>query len=142
MKLLINLSGQNYFIPWSDSPDFTGFDPAIEQEWNRMQSEGIEFNVYPDSVVPPDWDGFNTYILSDDNFNNAVLACSTVKPAISATIATAMLKYQTDGSNLFPGIFETFCQAANITAEQRTIWANASTGFNLPAAFISLVRGE
>jgi hypothetical protein len=141
MKLLINLSGQNYFIPWSDSPDFAGFDPAVEQEWNRMQSEGIEFNVYPDLVSPPDWDGFNTYILSDDNFNNAILDCSTVKPAISATIATAMLKYQTDGSNLFQGIFEAFCQAANITAEQRTIWANASTAFNLPAAFISLVRG-
>ena len=142
MKLLISLSGQDYYVPWSDSPDFTGFDPTVKQEWDRIQSEGIEFSLFPDSFFPPDWDSFNTYILSDDDFNNAVLACSTVKPAISATIATAMLKYQTEGSSLFQGIFETFCQAANITAEQRTIWVNAIEGFNLPPAFISLIRGQ
>ena len=142
MKLLISLSGQDYFIPWSDSPDFTGFDPTVQQEWEQIQSEGIEFALFPDSSSPPDWDSFNTYILSDDDFNNAVLACSTVKPAISATIATAMLKYQTEGSSLFQGIFEAFCQAANITAEQKTIWANAIGIFNLPSQFIAIVRGS
>ena len=141
MKLLISLSGQDYYVPWSDSPDFTGFDTTVQQEWERIQSEGIEFSLFPDSFSPPDWDGFNTYILSDNNFNNAILACSTVKPAISATIATAMLKYQTDGSSLFQGIFEAFCQGASVTTEQRTIWANNCKSFNLPPAFVSLVRG-
>lgn len=142
MKLLISLSGQDYYVPWSDSPDFTGLDPLVQQEWERIQSEGIEFSIFPDSSSPPDWDSFNAYILSNDAFNDAVLACSTVKPAISATIATAMLKYQTEGSSLFQGIFEAFCQAANVTTEQRTIWANATKGFNLPPAFFILIQGE
>jgi len=89
----------------------------------------------------PDWDGFNTYMLTDTDFNTYYGTGLTVAPAVTTSIPTALAQVSTNDVNSFNLTFNGFCNAVSVTATHRNGWADVAESYHLPADFVSVIRG-
>jgi hypothetical protein len=96
----------------------------------------------PPPAVVPDWPGFNLAISMDTQMIQYEAAANLVHPSIVGKKDLAYSIITDKGLDNFAAIFPMFCQLANVTQEHREGWAAMAESFDLPAEFVTIVRGS
>jgi hypothetical protein len=145
-KIKIQVGTYLTFINIVDGlPNYSGVPsyalPALQQAF----ADG-NYEIVPDLepvVEPPtpNWDGFNSYMLTDTDFNTYYGTGLTVAPAVTTSIPTALAQVSTNGVNSFNLTFNGFCNAVSVTTTHRNSWADVAESYHLPADFVSVIRG-
>ena len=91
----------------------------------------------------PDWDGFNGWILVDQDFN-AVYGQAIANGAIAKANAlfVAYAQVASGSTQMFATAFNAVCEAGGATAQARMQWATQAKAMHLPATFCQLIKGN
>jgi hypothetical protein len=91
--------------------------------------------VEPEPVVMPDWDGFIQEMLTNPDFNQAIVITSQNAPALAFSFSTVFAQAATN-LPLFLGALETFKQVSAPSSTTLEDWAKLSKKYNLPSELI------
>lgn len=94
----------------------------------------------PNPVVT-DWEELVAEIMSNSEFKAAWIAASSIDPTIAWSLSTAFSMVGQGYPGNFNNIFNTMCELAQVTSEQREVWADIGATFNAPSEFLDIVRG-
>ena len=97
--------------------------------------------INPPVVVQPDWDGLNQAIMSNAEFNQAYATVMQAYPLVAAALPAALTQVASGQTSMFETTFLAMCQIAQVTSEQRGIWADIGAVYNAPQDFLDVVRG-
>jgi hypothetical protein len=113
-----------------DAPQETwGFDgETINVDWGRIPQ-------------PPNWDGLNQAIMANTEFNQAYATVMQTYPLVAAALPAALTQVASGQTSMFETTFLAMCQIAQVTPEQRAIWADIGATYNAPQDFLDIVRG-
>jgi hypothetical protein len=151
--LFLTSPGATTPIPWvNNAPDFSAFtEPTLsvlQQSWQDFVDSGVELEVIPDPapfVEPPapNWKDFNFTLFTDTNFVSYGLAAQSTNPYLVPAIVERYGQIAKIGliESGFADYWNAFCASLGVTVEHRDDWSELAEGFNLPADFISVVRG-
>lgn len=95
----------------------------------------------PQKTVVTDWEGLVAEIMSNSEFKAAWIAASSIDPTIAWSLSTAFSMVGQGYPGNFNNIFNTMCELAQVTSEQREVWADIGATFNAPSEFLDIVRG-
>ena len=101
------------------------------------QAEPINLPV----VEPPNWDGLNQAIMGNAEFNQAYATTMQTHPLVAAALPAALTQVASGQTSMFETTFLAMCQIAQVSPEQRGIWADIGATFNAPPEFLDIVRG-
>lgn len=149
--LFLTSPGATTPVPWvNNAPDFNGFtEPTLsvlQNSWQEFLNSGQELEVVPDpEPVPepttPDWDSFNAYMLSDAMFKSYRDTVRVVDGELNSALFDAYSLVDTKGTGAFSVVWTQWCVVSQITVLHKEDIANVAEGFNLPADFVSVLRG-
>lgn len=139
-------------IPWvNNAPDFSSFTnptlSVLQQSWQDFVDSGEELEVIPDPVPVveppvPDWDGFNAYMLSDHMFKSYRDTVRTADGELNSALFDAYALVATNGVAAFSLVWGgIWVPVSGITVADRENIATTAEGFNLPADFVTVIRG-
>lgn len=139
-------------VAWvNNEPDFRSFtEPTLsvlQKAWQDFLESGQELEIIPDpepilEPPTPDWDSFNTQMMSDVRFNQVYAQCLSVAPIVASALPTALDQVTSKGYSLFTIVWSQVCQLGGATTEDRQTWGGFAQINNLPAEFINILTGE
>jgi len=97
--------------------------------------------INPPVVPPTDWDGLNNSILSNTEFNQAYATTMQTHPFVAAALPAALAQVASGQTSMFETTFLAMCYIAQVSSEQRAIWADIGAAYNAPPEFLDIVRG-
>ena len=104
--------------------------------------QSVMVSLEPEAEPPaPDWDGLNTAILSNAEFNQAYATVMQIYPLVAAALPAALTQVASGQTAMFETTFLAMCQIAQVSSEQRAIWADIGATYNAPSDFLNIVRG-
>jgi hypothetical protein len=103
-------------------------------------SQAVPIN--PPVVVPTDWDGLNQAIMANAEFNQAYATVMQTYPLVAAALPAALTQVASGQTSMFETTFLAMCQIAQVSPEQRAIWADIGAAYNAPPKFLDIVRGN
>lgn len=115
---------------------------AIQAAYDAEQWEEYTPTEPEPEALEPDWDGFNLAILANPEFNAAYAVAIATFPLVAAALPAALTQVSSGSVTMFVVAFDALCQAAQVSTEQRTAWADVAVSHNLPTDFVSSVRGS
>ena len=160
-KLLYSQSTQQtYGYPRSDDQPVVGLDadflvltkietappdhdPAIQSlsSTYEVDIDALEYRQVwsvTDNLPVPNWDGFNTALLTNPEF---IAYQQAVGHPTASAVLDAYALVATGGVAAFNLVFNLFCHQGTVTPEHRTAWADIAAGLNLPTDFVEVIRG-
>jgi hypothetical protein len=90
---------------------------------------------------PPNWDGLNQAIMANAEFNQAYATTMQTHPLVAAALPAALTQVASGQTSMFETTFLAMCQIAQVSPEQRAIWADIGATYNAPPDFLDIVRG-
>jgi hypothetical protein len=123
----------------SDIP--VGVQPEIIQCIADQDYEVIPDPEPIDETPPPNWDGFNLAFSTLPSLLQAELIANQNHPSIVGKKDLAYSMISDHGVGAFSLIFPLFCQAGGVDNDTRIEWAELAMSFNMPADFVSVIRG-
>ncbi len=124
-----------------------GYTAVIVPQYNplteRLTWDGILLGVevIPPPLPTPNWPAFNLAISMDSIMIQYEVAANQVHPSIVSKKDLAYSIIQDKGLDNFAAIFPIFCQIANVAQQHRDDWADLALQYDLPAEFVTIVRG-
>jgi len=138
-------------IPWvNNAPDFSSFtNPTLsilQQSWQGFLDSGEELEIIPDPepiVEPttPDWDSFNEFMLTDPVFKSYRDIVRPIDGDLTSALFDSYELVDKNGVSAFSLVWGYWCQVSGITAEDKEAIASTTQELNLPADFVSTIRG-
>ena len=120
--------------------DYTNESESIRLICGLIHSEAyLGIPVSPPS--PPNWDGFNAYMLTDQMFKAYRDIVRPIDGDLNGALLDAYGLVSTNGVAAFDLVWGYWCQVSSITVDDRDVIANTAQSFNLPANFVSTIRG-
>lgn len=107
----------------------------------RFIVDGTTTRATTPKTVVTDWEELVAEIMSDSEFKAAWIAASSIDPTIAWSLSTAFSMVGQGYPGNFNNIFNTMCELAQVTSEQREVWADIGATFNAPSEFLDIVRG-
>ena len=98
--------------------------------------------INPPVVEPPNWDGLNQAIMGNAEFNQAYAMTMQTHPLVAAALPVALTQVASGQTSMFETTFLAMCQIAQVSPEQRAIWADIGATYNPPQDFLDIVRGN
>ena len=92
--------------------------------------------------APPDWDALNAAILLDPDWQAATAIVRAINPGLTEALPAAMTQIGSGQTAMFAFLYGQICTIAEVPPAQREAWATMAEGFNLPAEFVDIVRGD
>ena len=93
-----------------------------------------------DKPLKPNWDNFNTQMMTNPRFNQVYNQCLQVAPIVCASLPTALDQVTSKPSlSLFTLIWSQLCQIGGATAEDKIVWGEYAEANNLPQEFITIL---
>lgn len=102
------------------------------------QAEPID----PPVVEPPNWEGLVAEVMSNPEFKAAWIAAAAIDPTIAWSLPTAFEMVGQGHPGNFINLFNAICALAQVSPEQRAIWADIGAIYNAPQDFLDIVRGN
>jgi hypothetical protein len=127
----------NICIPRDDG----NVDYQEYQHWLAEENQPLPY-VPPPVVEPPDWDGLNQAIMANAEFNQAYATVMQTYPLVAAALPAALTQVASGQASMFETTFLAMCQIAQVSPEQRAIWADIGATYNAPQDFLDIVRGN
>ena len=90
---------------------------------------------------PPNWEGLVAEVMSNPDFKAAWIAAAAIDPTIAWSLPTAFGMVGQGHPGNFINLFNAICTLAQVTPEQREIWATIGATYNAPQDFLDIVRG-
>lgn len=87
----------------------------------------------------PDWDGFNTYMLSDPIFKGYRDVVRDIDGELTGALFDAYAMIDAHGINAFNNIWGVWVSVSGISEVDRGIIANTARNYNLPEAFVDII---
>ncbi|MEM6436376.1 MAG: hypothetical protein AAF773_21395 [Cyanobacteria bacterium P01_D01_bin.115] len=109
--------------------------------WTDAELEAARSET--EAIQAPDWDGFNGWILGDQDFN-AVYGQAIANGAIAKANAlfVAYTQVASGSTQTFATAFNAVCEAGGATAQARTQWATQAKAMHLPETFCQIIKGD
>lgn len=113
------------------------------QEYQNWLAEGNQPLPYVPPVVvdPPNWEGLVAEVMSNPEFKAAWIAAAAIDPTIAWSLPTAFGMVGQGHPGNFINLFNAICALAQVSPEQRGIWADIGATYNAPSKFLDIVRG-
>lgn len=112
------------------TPVFNGMN--WEQLWEYVEK--------PPEPPQPNWDSFNTQMMSNPRFNQVYNQCLQVAPIVCASLPTALDQVTSKSSlSLFTLIWTQLCSIGGATQEDKIVWGEYAESNNLPEDFINVL---
>lgn len=92
-------------------------------------------------LIQPNWEGLVSAVMGNAEFKAAWLAAAAIDPTIAWSLPTAFGQVGLGYPGNFINLFNAICALAEVSLEQRGIWADIGTTFNAPTEFLDIVRG-
>lgn len=89
----------------------------------------------------PDWDTFNGYMLSDATFKGYRDTVKAIDGDLTPALFNAYTLVATNGVGAFSLVWNAWTMLSSITPEDQEAIAVVAEGCNLPADFVSIIRG-
>jgi hypothetical protein len=90
---------------------------------------------------PPNWEGLVAEVMSNLEFKAAWIAAAEIDPTIAWSLPTAFGMVGQGHPGNFINLFNAICALAQVSPEQRAIWADIGATYNAPPDFLDIVRG-
>lgn len=136
-------------IAWvNNAPDFSAFSEptlsVLQKAWQDFLNSGQPLEIIPDpEPIPepptPNWDSFNTQMMTNSRFNQVYNQCLSVAPIVANALPVALDQVTTKGYSLFTIIWTQLCQIGGATAEDKQLWGGYAEANNLPQEFIAIL---
>jgi len=95
-----------------------------------------------DKPPKPNWDNFNTQMMTNARFNQVYNQCLQIAPIVANSLPTALDQVTSKPSlSLFTLIWTQLCQIGGATAEDKQAWGEFAIANNLPQEFITILVG-
>lgn len=114
------------------SPVFNG--TQWEQSWTFVEK--------PPAPPAVNWDGFNAYMLTDATFKSYRNAVRLIDGDLNSALFNSYSLVATNGVGAFSLVWGAWVQASAITTPHREAIAVVAEGSNLPADFVTVIRGS
>lgn len=108
---------------------------------NNRWEQAWEFVEKPPAPPTHDWDTFNAYMLTDATFKSYRDTVRVVDGELNSALFDAYSLVDTKGTGAFSVVWTQWCVVSQITVLHKEDIANVAEGFNLPADFVSVLRG-
>lgn len=138
-------------VPWvGEAPDFSQFtEPTLsvlQKSWQDFLDSEEELEIIPDpepiiELPQPNWDAFNTQMLTDSEFNQIYNATNSIAPAICASLPASLTQVSNGQLSMFAIVWNQIMSLGGATVEMRTKWAGWATDNNLPEDFVAIILG-
>lgn len=93
-----------------------------------------------DKPPKPNWDNFNTQMMTNTRFNQVYNQCLQVAPIVCASLPTALDQVTSKPSlSLFTIIWTQLCSIGGATAEDKQLWGGFAEVNYLPPDFIEVL---
>ena len=97
--------------------------------------------VVTDLPPQPNWDMFNSQMLTDPEFNQVYNTANSIAPVVCASLPAALTQVSNGQLSMFNIVWNQIMQLGNATTEMRVKWGNWATDNNLPIDFVSIISG-
>ena len=97
--------------------------------------------VVTDLPPQPNWDMFNSQMLTDPEFNQVYNTANSIAPVVCASLPAALTQVSNGQLSMFNIVWNQIMQLGNATTEMRVKWGNWATDNNLPINFVSIISG-
>lgn len=118
------------------------YDPATQSISSTyvVDTELLEYRqewTVNDLPPVPDWDGFNTYMLSDPMFKSYRGTVRSADGDLNWALFDAYKMIATNGCKVFSSVWHLWCNASGITKTDKEIVATTARSYNLPTEFVN-----
>jgi DNA-binding transcriptional regulator YdaS (Cro superfamily) len=137
-------------ITWiNNEPDFSNFtEPTLsvlQKAWQDFLDSGDELQIIPDpepytELPTPNWDKFNSQMLTDSEFNQMYNTANSLAPVVCASLPAALTQVSNGQLSMFNVIWNQIMQLGNATVEMRSKWGNWARDNNLPPEFTRIIE--
>jgi hypothetical protein len=129
--------------------DTSSRPPEVQEVAGRLHTPKViaayrsSLLLDPDEIQPPapDWEGLVAAVMANDEFKAAWVAAAAIDPPIGWSLSTAFGMVGQGHPGNFINLFNAICALAEVSPEQRGIWADIGGAYNAPAEFLDIVRG-
>ena len=90
----------------------------------------------------PNWVAFNAAILANPEWLATAATVRAINPDLIVALYVALSQVGGGQCESFRQLFATVMAMAEVAPAQRDAWATMAEGFNLPAEFVDIVRGD
>lgn len=124
------------------------YDPATQSLSSSyvVDTENLEYRQewviedLPPAPPAPDWDSFNTYMLSDSMFKTYRDTVRSIDGELTGALFDAYAMIDAHGINAFSVVWGVWVSVSGITEADRGIIADVARSYNLPGDFISIIE--
>ena len=121
-----------------------GDDYSVESEHVKQVCALVHSEPYLGISIPPvtspDWDSFNTYMLSDPMFKTYRDAVRSIDGELTGALFDAYAMIDAHGINAFSVVWGVWVSVSGISETDRGIIADVARGYNLPGDFVSIIE--
>jgi hypothetical protein len=89
----------------------------------------------------PNWDMFNTQMLTDPDFNQVYNTSHTIAPVIVTSLPAALVQVADGKLSMFSIIWGQIMQLGQATPIMREKWGQWAENNNLPEDFVDIIKG-
>jgi hypothetical protein len=120
------------------------YDPATQSLSSTyvVDTDTLEYRqewTVTDLPPVPDWDSFNTYMLSDPMFKTYRDTVRSIDGELTGALFDAYAMIDAHGINAFSSIWGVWVSVSGISEVDRGIIANTAHSYNLPEAFVDII---
>lgn len=109
----------------------------------RSYYENNRIFIDEDFYAPlANWDGFNTQMLSDPEFNHFFMIASQSAPVLGASLPAALSQVSNGQLTMFQSVWEGIMNISGASQTHRDKWGQWAIDNNLPTKFINIIKGD